>query len=43
MRLTRDVTLITLTGIAVATTTALLIQTVSATDVMNITKNLTME
>jgi hypothetical protein len=40
--LTRGVTLIALTGIAVATTTALLIQTVSATDVMN-TTNLTTE
>jgi hypothetical protein len=38
--LTRGVTLIALTGIAVATTTALLIQTISATDVMN-TTNLT--
>ena len=40
--LTRGVTLIALTGIAVATTTALLIQTVCATDVMN-TTNLTTE
>ena len=40
--LTRDVTLIAITGIAVATTTALLIQTVGATDVMN-TTNLTTE
>jgi hypothetical protein len=40
--LTRGVTLIALTGIAVATTTALLIQTVGATDVMN-TTNLTTE
>ena len=40
--LPRGVTLIALTGIAVATTTALLIQTVSATDVMN-TTNLTTE
>jgi hypothetical protein len=40
--LTRGVTLKALTGIAVATTTALLIQTVGATDVMN-TTNLTTE
>ena len=40
--LTRGVTLIALTGIAVAITTALLIQTVGATDVMN-TTNLTTE
>jgi hypothetical protein len=40
--LTRGVTLIAITGIAVATTTALLIQTVGATDVMN-TTNLTTE
>jgi hypothetical protein len=40
--LTRGVTLIALTGITVATTTALLIQTVGATDVMN-TTNLTTE
>ena len=40
--LTRGVTLMALTGIAVATTTALLIQTVGATDVMN-TTNLTTE
>jgi hypothetical protein len=40
--LTRGATLTALTGIAVATTTALLIQTASATDVMN-TTNLTTE
>jgi hypothetical protein len=40
--LTRGATLPALTGIAVATTTALLIQTASATDVMN-TTNLTTE